>query len=182
MGGAMYQLLTVSRLDRQDRYKHVDWVLRALVEVLSQIPVHLTIVGDGDDRRRLEGLSKSYGLGSAVTFLGTVSDPGLAALYAICDLFVLPSTEEGCGIVYLEAMKRGKVCLGADAGAVPELIQHNETGLLVPPYWSSWLAHEIVHILRDDVRRKRIGEAARQQYEQHFSYAAFKQAVEEALA
>ncbi|EQD33533.1 glycosyl transferase group 1 [mine drainage metagenome] len=62
---------------------------------------------------------------------GIVSDSELEQAYADCDIFVAPSLYESFGLIYVEAMKYGKVCVGTNVGGIPEVVVNNETGILV---------------------------------------------------
>jgi glycosyltransferase involved in cell wall biosynthesis len=125
-------VLTVGRLASVDRYKGHDVLLQALVRVREKVPdVLYLVVGDGDDRVRLEEQARQLNLGNSVRFLGELSDERLAVCYDHCDVFAMPAqTElngpvpkgEGFGIVYLEAMMRGKPILGPNCGAPTEFI------------------------------------------------------------
>lgn len=175
-------LLCVSRLVASEQYKNVEQLIRSLPGVLDEIPeTTLVIVGPGDDRPRLEAVVASLGLKDQVRFAGRVSDEELQAYYATCDLFVLPSTGEGFGIVYLEAMQHGKACIGARAAAVPEVIEDEVTGLLVDPEKPEQLSRAIIRLLQDDVLRQRMGEQGRQRFEEKFSMPAFRRRLEELL-
>jgi phosphatidyl-myo-inositol dimannoside synthase len=116
-------LLSVGRLDARERYKGQDRVIRLLPALRERLgDVVYLIAGDGDDRPRLEALSRDCGVAEHVCFLGQVSDADLPDLYRAADLFVLPSTGEGFGIVFLEAMASGTPALGlAVMGAVDAL-------------------------------------------------------------
>jgi glycosyltransferase involved in cell wall biosynthesis len=117
------RILTVGRLAFSDNYKGYDTLIEAMPLVLKVHPgATLRIVGGGDDEARLRLLAGQQGVTGAVTFTGRIDDPALRAEYAACDLFALPSRKEGFGLVFLEAMIHGKPCLGARAGAVPEII------------------------------------------------------------
>jgi phosphatidyl-myo-inositol dimannoside synthase len=116
-------LLTISRLSAKEGYKGHDRVIRALPHVLSQ---HLNavylIVGDGDDRKRLEQLAKESGVGDKVRFVGRVSDEQIVDYFRLADVFVMPSTAEGFGIVFIEAMASGAtVIAGNKDGSVDAL-------------------------------------------------------------
>lgn len=125
------RILMVSRLARADDYKGIDSMIAAMLQIRAQLPrATLRIVGRGDDRERLQTLANASGVSDAIEFLGRVSDEQLRSEYEQCDLFSLPSSKEGFGLVYLEAMSFGKPCLGARAGGAPEVIDEN-TGLLV---------------------------------------------------
>lgn len=106
-------LLTVGRLDRHERYKGHEAVIAALPEGALYL-----VAGDGDDLDRVKALAE----GKRVRFLGQVSREMLPDLYRAADLFVMPSTGEGFGIVFLEAMASGVPALGlAVAGATDAL-------------------------------------------------------------
>lgn len=121
------RVLTVSRLCSTDRYKNIDLVIEAVKQLEF---CTLTIVGDGDDRSRLEALASGN---MRIAFTGNISDEDKNELYDWCDVFVLPSTKEGFGLVFIEAMQHGKVCIGANAGATPELLGRYEYGYLIEP-------------------------------------------------
>jgi glycosyltransferase involved in cell wall biosynthesis len=111
--------------------KRLDVLLRAAAQVRARIP-HLAIrlVGNGPEAGRLRRLVRQLGLGETVISLGDVSRGELAAEYNRCDLFCLPSVQEGFGLVFLEAMGAAKPIVAARAAAVPEVIPH---GVLVTP-------------------------------------------------
>jgi asparagine synthase (glutamine-hydrolysing) len=124
-------ILCVTRLTFADRYKGVEDLIAALSAIRLAIPeATLRLVGRGDDVPRLQALAARSGVSDAVQFLGYQSDRDLAREIHACRLFALPSKKEGFGLVYLEAMARGRPCLGARAGGVPEVITP-ETGVLV---------------------------------------------------
>ena len=126
--------LIVARMSAAERYNtgH-DELLDVWPSVLERHPdAVLVIAGDGDDRPRLETKARDLGIGPAVTFTGRVSDEALGALYEQCRFFVMPSRDEGFGLVFLEAMRAAKPCIGA-AGAAAEIIEHGVTGFIVDP-------------------------------------------------
>lgn len=126
-------LLSVSRLDRRDRYKGIDHLIQALPRVRSSVPeARLRIVGSGDDSSRLASLAIEQGVASAVEFPGRLSDAALRSELRECDVVALPSEKEGFGLVYLEAFAQGKPAIGARAGGTPEVIEEGKNGLLVP--------------------------------------------------
>ncbi|ADM10314.1 hypothetical protein PB2503_11334 [Parvularcula bermudensis HTCC2503] len=117
-------LLTVARLDpREEGYKGHGRVLRALPGLLDADPSTLYLIaGVGPDRARLETLVSEMGLTPHVRFLGKVPFGDLADLYRAADLFVMPSTGEGFGIVFLEAMAAGTPALGLAVGGAPDAL------------------------------------------------------------
>ena len=126
-------LLSVSRLSFGDRYKGIDTTIEALAALIDRYPeICYVVVGDGDDRPRLTQLARDRGIERHVRFTGEVSEAELAEYYEQCDIYVLPSSHEGLGIVYLEAMARGKPVIGVHAGGAPDVVIHEVNGLLVP--------------------------------------------------
>lgn len=127
-------LLTIGRLAAIDAYKGQDRVIRLLAELERRCgDVHYIIAGDGDDRPRLEALVAQTGVERLVTFAGFVPDEDIEDLYKLADVFVMPSTGEGFGIVYLEAMACGcPVVAGNKDGSVDALAE-GELGRLVDP-------------------------------------------------
>jgi glycosyltransferase involved in cell wall biosynthesis len=176
-------VLTVSRLVSSERYKGHDVLLQALVQVRRRIPdVLYLVVGEGDDRVRLEEQAQQLNLGNSVRFLGELSDERLAACYDHCDVFAMPSrTElngsvpkgEGFGIVYLEAMMHGKPVIGPNYGAPTEFIRHGEHGFLVNPEDPEAVAAALVELLDSPQRARRMGEAAREWVMGEYSYPRF---------
>jgi phosphatidylinositol alpha-1,6-mannosyltransferase len=127
-------LLTVGRL--QSRKGH-DHVIDALAGLRDQLPrLRYVIVGDGDERGRLEQLARHRGVADRVVFAGKVPVSDLPAYYAAADIFVHPNRVddgdfEGFGIVFLEAAAAGLPVIGGITGGVPEAIAAEVTGLLV---------------------------------------------------
>jgi len=184
-------VLTVGRLAASERYKGHDVVLRALPAVLERVPnVTYLIVGDGDDRARLERLTQQLGVQDHVVFAGQVSDAELAACYRACDVFVMPAQTvlddlapkgEGFGIVFLEAMAFGKPVIGPNYGAPTEFIRHGEHGLLVNPTSPEEVADALITLLTQPERARRMGEVGRAWVMQEFSYERFKERVKAIL-
>jgi len=123
----------------------------------------------------LQALAAECGVAHAVHFLGRVSDDALRTEYAECSVFALPSRAEGFGLVYLEALTQGKPCIGAKAGAAPEVI--GEAGGLCVGYGNvAELAAAIIELLRQPRES-----AALRQRAQAFSFERFRERLAEAL-
>ncbi|MEP7246051.1 MAG: glycosyltransferase family 4 protein, partial [Gammaproteobacteria bacterium] len=153
-------LLSVTRLDRGDRYKGIVTVLETLV-MLADSSIHYVIAGEGNDRPFLEGVAQRLGVRERVHFTGTVSDLELVRLYRDCAAFVLPSGKEGFGIVFLEAMFFGAVVVAASEKGAVDVVRHEETGLLVPYGDTVALKRSIDRLLSDGTLRARLRAAGR---------------------
>ena len=112
-----------------------------------------------------------------VDFLEDVSDDELAQIYRRCALFVLPSGQEGFGIVFLEAMRFSKPCIGGDAGGTPEVIDDDRTGYLVPFGEGEPLVAALDRLISDAELRERMGRAGRRRLLDHFMFDAFQRRV-----
>ena len=153
----------VGRLSPEKGY-HV--LLRALVDV----PVgRLVLVGDGPQRAELEALARELGIESRVRFAGWV-EPPWAGRFAF-DVLVLPSFNEGFGLVVVEAMLANVPVIATAVGAVPELVDDGTTGVLVPPDDAGALAAAITQILGDSALRSEMAGRARASASQRFSTA-----------
>ncbi|MBI3590060.1 MAG: glycosyltransferase family 4 protein [Candidatus Melainabacteria bacterium] len=170
-------ILTVSRLEAHERYKNIDLVIEAMPGILKEVPdAFYVVVGDGSDKKRLEKLAKNLSLAGKIIFTGKVSNELLISYYKLCDLFILPSTQEGFGIVFLEAMYFAKPCIGANAGAVPEVVKDRETGYLVEPEKKA-ISRSVTNLLQDDLLRDKIGKAGKERFEKEFSFVEFQKKI-----
>jgi phosphatidylinositol alpha-1,6-mannosyltransferase len=175
------RLLTVCRLTTAARDKHVDQVLRALPAIIERHPgVEYVVVGGGDWLPELRRLAVALGVQDAVRFEEWVSDEVRDDLYANSDVFVLPSTREGFGIVYLEAWRHGLAVIGGSDGAAPELLADGGAGLSVSPDPSD-IADAVNQLLADPARCRRMGEEGRRRVREHYSGLRFTENLEALL-
>ncbi|MBL9184891.1 MAG: glycosyltransferase family 4 protein [Verrucomicrobiaceae bacterium] len=127
-------LLTVSRLALSERYKGHRQVFVAMRRILESHPDAVYVVaGQGDDLVRLKDEAQVMGLEDHVKFIGHVAVAELPALYRMCDLFVMPSSKEGFGIVFLEAMATGKPVIAGNIDGSVDAVDHGRLGALVDP-------------------------------------------------
>lgn len=163
-------LLAVGRLSAGERYKGHELVFAALPELRARFPdLVYAVAGEGDDRTRLEARAGELTGGeSAVRFLGYVPDDDLADLYRLADLFVMPSSEEGFGIVYLEAAACGLRVIGGAGGGSGDAIPAG-VGTIVDPADHAGLIEAVVRL----VGQGRVDPAAIEPYRRpHFAAAA----------
>jgi len=114
-------------------------------------------------RRQIESL----GLGSTVRLHGALGEEQLVDFYRRAQALVLPSSYEGFGIAYLEGMGFGLPCIGTTAGAAGEVIDEGQTGLLIPPGDSAWLARHLRRLAEERTLLESMSLAARQRYLSH---------------
>lgn len=175
-------ILVVTRLRDTELYKNVDMVVRGMPSVVARHPdACLVIVGEGEDKRRLEEIARDRDVTNNVIFTGRVSAEKLPSYYKNCDVFVLPSTKEGLGIVYLEAMQFAKPCIGVTAGAAKEVIAHEETGILINADDPVQLPEAINRLFDEPALMQRMGAAGRERLLNRFSPERFGERVREIL-
>lgn len=125
-------LMTVARLWSGDIYKGVDVTIRALPQILKTVPnLKYLVIGRGDDQPRLAKLAEDLGVADRVVFAGFVPIDALMEHYRLADAYVMPS-QEGFGIVYLEAMVCGVPVLSGDADGSADPLQDGALGWRVP--------------------------------------------------
>jgi len=142
-------ILTVARLDIGERYKGYDRIVQALPAVRAACgTVRFIIVGKGDDRGRVEALARELGMHEAVTFAGFVADEDLPAHYSLADVFAMPSTGEGFGIVFLEAMACGTPVLAGNRDGSVDALDGGRLGSLVDPTAVGAIARGLISLLK----------------------------------
>ncbi|MBI3466172.1 MAG: glycosyltransferase family 4 protein [Planctomycetes bacterium] len=166
-------VLTVGRLQRR---KGHDMLIRALPDIRAKVPgVLFAIVGNGEEREYLEGLSHQLGVADHVQFRGETTDEELVQCYQQCDLFALPNREidrdiEGFGMVLVEAQACGKPVIAGDSGGTAETMQVGKTGLIVDCREPEPLAKGVVSLLTSPEEREAMGRAGRQWVLQQFDW------------
>lgn len=170
------RILSVGRLTTADTYKGFDTLIEAMPSIIAEFPdASLRIVGDGDDKPRLQNHAHRLGVEAAVHFTGRITDAELRREYASCDVFALPSRKEGFGLVYLEAMIYGKSCVGARAGGTPEVI--NDSVGALADYGN---IPALVEAIGDVIRHPRDSEVVRR-HADSFAFPAFNRRLAAAL-
>jgi len=178
--------LVVGRLWAEERYKGHDLLIDIWPAVRNACPdAELMVVGDGDDRARLEARVREKGLSQAISFAGLASQDQLRQHFVDAQVFVLPSEGEGFGIVFLEAMRAARPCLAA-RGAAEEIVLDGVTGVVLAARDCDGLTSALAQLLSDPARCDALGLAGRQRLEQEFSESRFADrllaAVDEACA
>jgi glycosyltransferase involved in cell wall biosynthesis len=173
------EAFVVGVLARHEPHKGIADLIRAFALLpKSEPPMRLMVAGDGPERPALERLAQELAP-ERVLFVGRI--PETADFYAALDLFVLPSYEEGFGLVYIEAAFHGIPSIGTCVGGVPTAIQEGKTGMLVAPGDIDSLAGAIQKLRNDSEQRRRLGGAARERAFQEFTEEKMITRYEQAL-
>jgi glycosyltransferase involved in cell wall biosynthesis len=174
-------IFTLSRLSRSDAYKNIHRLIEAIPPLLPTWPdLRLMIAGDGDDRSRLQRKVEALGVAQHVIFTGRLSDAELADHHRLATVFALPSSGEGFGIVFLEALACGRPVLAGNRDGSTEPLGHGRFGLLVDPELP--LAPSLASLLAGQgpalwFQPQKLAEAVAEE----FGFAAFCQALQALL-
>ena len=175
-------ILTIGRWLSTERYKGMDTLISALPRLLHEWPdLQLVAVGEGDDQPWLEQIADGCGVRLHVHFFSGLNYEEVAACYSACEIFALPSRGEGFGIVYLEAMARGKPVIGGAHGGVPEVIEDGRTGYLVPHGDAGQVATSIETLLANPSLARDMGARGRERVDREFRFNVFAKSLKKIL-
>jgi glycosyltransferase involved in cell wall biosynthesis len=151
--------------------------VRHLIDAIAHVrEAHLVVIGDGPERTALEAHARDLEIADRVEIRGRVSDEELRAAYAASDVLVLPSVldargdTEGLGVVLLEAMSYGVPVVASDIGGITDIVEHEKSGLLVPPGDATQLARALERLMRDPALASRLGSAGRERVRSAFGW------------
>lgn len=181
--GKKYQhILLISRISKNDAYKGVSNVIEAWEKIPDEFPkAKLLIVGIGDQRFELEHLVRQKNLTDSIRFHGFVSDEDLKLMYQQAYALILPSSREGQGLVYFEAMSAGLPVIGLKKGVLSEFITHEKQGLLIEQDSSSIL-EALRFLLANPQKQNEMGENAYQFAAEVYNKAEFFTLIEKEIA
>lgn len=167
-------------IGRLTYYKGHKYLINAMAKVNDKKLV-LTIVGDGDERTKLETMVRELGITDKVRFLGQVSDEMLYSLIVRCRFLVLPSIErtEAFGLVLLEAMRAGKACICTDVpgSGMSNVVDHQSTGLVVKHASAEALAQALLQLSENEVQTSKLGENGRLRFLTQFKVGEIEKLV-----
>lgn len=172
-------ILTVGRLSHEEGRKGFDTVLRALPRILLHRPdVKYMIIGKGEHLHHLRARAEELGVRDSVIFAGFVPDEEIVAHYNLCDVFVMPSKQEGFGIVFLEALACGKPVIAGDRDGSKDALLGGELGLLVDPDDTDHVARAVLSVINGEVDKQyRNGSRLRQAVVANFGPRRFESRV-----
>jgi len=143
------------------KIKRVQDVVKIFQQIVKQVPAKLLLVGDGPERPMVEELARELGIVSEIKFLGKQQD--MEEIFAVTDLFLLPSEYESFGLAALEAMASGTAVVCSNAGGLPEIIEQGVCGYMANVGDVQAMAEFSLDILRDEIRMAQFQAAAQLQ-------------------
>ncbi|HZK11830.1 MAG TPA: glycosyltransferase family 4 protein [Atribacterota bacterium] len=152
-------LLFAGRLAKE---KGAEYLIKAMPLIIKKIStVHLDIVGDGDEKHRLEILTKELNLENNVTFIGSILYSEVEKYYKKANIVIVTSVwPEPFGLIGSEAMSVGRPVIGTKVGGIPEWLEDGETGYLVEPGDPKQIAENVIKLLSDRKLMEKIGRNA----------------------
>ncbi len=153
-----FAIISIGRLVKRKGYQY----LFEAIYRLKNSSIKLLIIGEGEEKEKLEILANELRINSQIIFLGFVSEEEKNRYLSLADIFVLPSLHEGQGIVFLEAMYFGLPIITTDNGGQTDFLKENITGFLVPVKNVEKLAEKIRLLLTNEELRKNISDFNRE--------------------
>jgi glycosyltransferase involved in cell wall biosynthesis len=143
--------------------KGAPLLLDAVAELSRRgLQANVVLVGDGPLRSALQQQAESLGIAGAITFAGAVGHDRLSDFYEEADVFCLPSFAEGVPVVLMEAMATALPVVATNIAGIPELIDHDVSGILIPPGRVDLLADALLRLAEAPELRKMMGKAGRE--------------------
>jgi len=178
--GLKREHILVGTVGRIHRGKGVYELLSALDMLVGKYPMlKLMYVGEGPEMSGLQVQARKSILDGKIIFAGIRKD--MERMYAAMDIFALPSYNEGLPTVLVEAMAMGKPVIGTTVGGIPEIIEKDVNGILIPPQNDRAIAEAITKYLDDDEFRVRTSSQGRRTVEEGFSDKIMGDKFEEVL-
>jgi phosphatidylinositol alpha-1,6-mannosyltransferase len=161
-------IITVSRLAPKNGL--LDLV-KAVPAIVRQHPdAALLLVGDGDERARLEATAGDLGIRERIHFLGEVPHPETAKYLRLADVFVRPSLSEGLGSAFLEAMACDVPIIGTPAGGIVDFLDDGETGLFCRPHDPKSVAAAVCRLLENEELTRHVSTRGRERVERSYRW------------
>ncbi|MFC4387642.1 N-acetyl-alpha-D-glucosaminyl L-malate synthase BshA [Gracilibacillus marinus] len=149
------------------KVKRLQDVVHVFHQVQEHVQSRLLLIGDGPECKKTQELVQELGLQEKVLFLG--KQKNIPELLSIADIKLLLSEKESFGLVLLEAMACGVVCIGTNVGGIPEVIVDGETGYIEELGDIQAIAHRVIQLFNNDTVRQTMSQASIDRVKQHFS-------------
>lgn len=168
-------LLSIGRLHKMKNY---DGLLEALALVAKEAPkifnsLHVSIVGEGPDREKLEELATKLDVKDKVSFLGHLERDEIQTLTATCDCYIQPSLNEGMCLALHEAMAQGLPAIASAVGQMQFSVVNGKTGQLLKSTGSADIAEALISTLKDAKKLSEMGKNARKEILNFYSHKKF---------
>lgn len=161
----------IGSVGRLSPEKGFDMLLRAAARLIdARTRLRVVLAGEGPERRRLAQLAERLGISDRVDFRGELPHEQVPSVLAELDIFVMPSRAEGFGVAALEAQAMELPVVASRVDGLPDVVEHERTGLLVPPADSEALADAIARLASEPVLRGEMGRAGRAFVEQRYRW------------
>jgi glycosyltransferase involved in cell wall biosynthesis len=178
----VHALLYVGSLSSTTPYKNVPLLLQAVHDLVQRYPgISLSLVGDGDMATAYAERADELGIGSRVTFRGRLGGTELVEAYQGASLLALPTLFDSAPTVLVEAMACGVPVVSTTVGGIPELVDDDVEGLLVPPGDLAAFTAALDRVLGDPGRARALGEAGRARVERSLNWRALAARTSEIL-
>lgn len=151
----------ITHISNFRKVKRIMDVVDVFAAIHKEVPSRLIMIGDGPERERAEDRAKDLGIGEDVVFLGKTNE--VERILCMSDLFLLPSETESFGLAALEAMAGKVPVISSNAGGLPEVNIHGETGFTANVGDVKTMAKYGIHILKDETLHAKMSESAYKQ-------------------
>jgi glycosyltransferase involved in cell wall biosynthesis len=175
-GSAAESLVTILSVGRAVEKKGYDILLRALALLPADLQWRFEHIGGGEQLEPLKALAEKLGIAARISWKGALAQEDVLAHYRRADIFALAcriagdGDRDGLPNVLVEAASQRLACVSTQVSGVPELLMHEETGLVLPPENPPVLAQTLERLMRDPALRMRLGDAAERRVRDHFNY------------
>jgi glycosyltransferase involved in cell wall biosynthesis len=170
--------VTIGAVARLSPEKGLEYLLRA-VAILAEranrsydprLPLQVVLAGDGPSRESLEYLTAELRIDDRVRFLGEIAHEDVPGVLQTFDIFAMPSIAEGFGVSALEASAMELPVIASDIHGIPDVVVHDQTGILTPPRDIEAIAHAITRLIADARLRRTMGAAGRAYVEHRYQW------------
>jgi len=159
--------LIITTIAELHERKGQKYLIETIPKVVEKFPnIKLVLIGEGPNRQNLENLVKKLKLEKHVTILGRRKN--IPYLLKSSNIFVLPSRREAFGLVNLEAMLTPLPIIATDVGGIPEIVQHEKTGIIIPRENRNALTSALIDLIENPKKRENYAKEGKKRALSHF--------------